>query len=256
MTGIIFDIKEFAVHDGGGVRSTVFCKGCPLRCVWCHNPEGQHRQPELMRKSGCTNCGKCRIPCTHPECAPFGLCLHACPDGRLRVAGKTVEAEELAAKLSADAELYRISGGGVTVSGGEPLMQPDFVIALCDALHKKGIHCTLETCGFASSEVFASVVSHFDFVYCDLKLADDEQHKKYTGVSNKQILANIEYLRKSGIPYRLRTPLIPDITDTEENLTAIRAITQPDEMEYLPYNKMAGAKYALLGREYSLNPLE
>ena len=256
MKGIIFDIKEFAVHDGGGVRSTVFCKGCPLRCLWCHNPEGQNMQPELMRKSGCTGCGKCLILCEHPECAPFGHCLHACPDGRLRVAGKEVDAAELAQKLSVDAELYRISGGGVTVSGGEPLMQPDFVMALCDALHEKGIHCTLETCGFASAEVFAKVISHFDFVYCDLKLVYEAEHKRYTGVTNVPILSNIEHLRRSGIPYRLRTPMIPGITDTQANLAAIRAMTAPDEVEFLPYNKMAGAKYALLGREYTLTPEE
>ena len=252
MNGIIFDIKEFAVHDGGGVRSTVFCKGCPLRCLWCHNPEGQNLSPELLRKSGCTDCGKCRISCTHPDCGPFGHCLHACPDGRLRIAGKTVDAAELAKKLSTDAELYRISGGGVTISGGEPLMQPAFVIALCDALHEEKIHCTLETCGYASAEIFAEVIRHFDFVYCDLKLVDDALHRQYTGVSNARILANIIMLRESGIPYRLRTPMITGITETEENLSAIREVTLPDEVEYLPYNKLAGAKYASLGRRYPL----
>lgn len=124
--GIIFDIKEFAVHDGGGVRTTVFLKGCPLRCVWCHNPEGQEVFPELMKKSGCENCGRCRTKCSHHECQRFGVCLHACPKGLLSVAGREVDSESLAGRLSLDAELYRMSGGGVTISGSEPLMQADF----------------------------------------------------------------------------------------------------------------------------------
>jgi pyruvate formate lyase activating enzyme len=249
---MIFDIKEFAVHDGGGVRTTVFFKGCPLRCVWCHNPEGQNPYPELMRKAGCENCGRCRAGCDHVDCAPFGRCLRACPKGLLKVAGYKISSDELAERLSRDADLYKMSGGGVTVSGGEPLMQPDFLCELLEKLRSNGIHCAIETSGYAGEEVFRRVIGLCDFVYCDLKLADDGEHIKYTGVSNKPILRNIEILRESGVKYKLRTPLIPGITDTEENLDAISSITLPGEVEYLPYNKMAGAKYVMLGRKYTL----
>lgn len=253
MRGIIFDIKEFAVHDGGGVRTTVFLKGCPMRCLWCHNPEGQHPYPELMEASGCTHCGKCRFPCSHPDCAPFHRCLHACPKGLLRIAGETVEAQSLAEKLAQDKPLYDMSGGGVTLSGGEVLAQPEFAAELLEILGKYKIHRAIETAGYAPQTVFQAVASRCDFVYCDLKLADDTLHRQYTGVSNAPILQNIAWLRNAGIPYRLRTPLIPGYTDTEENLSAIRAMTRPGEVEYLAYNRMAGAKYRQLGRLYPLS---
>lgn len=249
--GVIFDIKEFAVHDGEGVRTTVFLKGCPLRCTWCHNPEGQSTRPELMEKSGCVRCGRCRVPCSHPECQPFGRCLHACPSGLLKVAGKVVSAAETVEKLCRDAELYELSGGGVTLSGGEPLMQHEFCLDLLSRLGKSGINRAIETCAYASEDVFRSVISECDFVYCDLKLADSEVHKRYTGASNEMILNNIEVLRRSGVPYKLRVPLIPGITDTEENLAGIKKLTSPQEVQYLPYNKLAGAKYAMLGRKFS-----
>lgn len=252
MRGILFDIKEFAVHDGGGVRTTVFCKGCPMRCLWCHNPEGQSPYPELMEKSGCVHCGRCRIPCTHADCAPYHRCLHACPKGLLHVAGEVVDSAALAQKLAVDKALYDMSGGGVTLSGGEVLSQPDFAADLLDRLGDYGIHRAIETAGYAPPAVFQRIAMRCDFVYCDLKLADDTLHRKYTGVSNAPILQNIAWLRQSGIPYRLRTPLIPGYTDTEENLSAIRAMTEPGEVEYLAYNRLAGAKYKQLGRAYPL----
>lgn len=252
MRGVIFDIKEFAVHDGGGVRTTVFFKGCPMRCLWCHNPEGQSPRPELMEKSGCVRCGRCRIPCAHTDCAPYHRCLHACPKGLLRVAGESWDAEELAKKLARDKALYDMSGGGVTLSGGEVLYQPEFAAELLDRLGAYGIHRAIETAGYASAEIFQTIAVRCDFVYCDLKLADDRLHRAYTGVSNAPILENIAWLRRSGIPYRLRTPLIPGYTDTEENLSAIRAMTKAGEVEYLPYNRLAGAKYRQLGRAYPL----
>ncbi len=252
MRGVIFDIKEFAVHDGGGVRTTVFLKGCPMRCLWCHNPEGQSPHPELMEKSGCVHCGRCRIPCAHADCAPYQRCLHACPKGLLRVAGEIVDAAELAKRLARDKALYDMSGGGITLSGGEVLAQPDFAADLLDRLGAYGIHRAIETAGYAPQEVFRRIAARCDFVYCDLKLVDDALHRQYTGVSNGPILNNIAWLRQSGIPYRLRTPLIPGYTDTEENLSAIRAMTSPGEVEYLAYNRLAGAKYSQLGREYPL----
>lgn len=251
--GIIFDIKEFAVHDGSGVRTTVFLKGCPLRCVWCHNPEGQSFSPELMKKSGCTGCGSCLTGCAHPECQPYGRCLHACQKGLLTVAGREISSHDLAARLSLDADLYKLSGGGVTLSGGEPLSQADFCAEVLTLLREKGIHTAIETCAHAPSEDFLRVIGQCDLVYCDLKLVDSQEHKHYTGVGNELILKNISLLRKSGVKYRIRVPLIPGITDTEENLAAIRAMTVGDDVEYLPYNDLAGAKYAYLGREYPLS---
>ena len=251
MNGVIFDIKEMAVHDGPGIRTTVFFKGCPLRCRWCHNPEGLTSKPQLMYKeSRCLHCGLCRIPCTHPECQPFGRCLHACPDNLLSVAGRTVSAEELAAELKKSAEPLGDNFGGFTFSGGEPLMQPEFLLSLAEDL--KGFNLCIETSGYAQPNIFTSVIEKLDFIIMDIKLANTETHKKYTGVGNETILANFEALKKSGMPYLIRTPLIPSITDTKENLSAIKSLIGESNWEQLPYNTMAGAKYKMLGMEYSL----
>ena len=251
MNGVIFDIKEMAVHDGPGIRTTVFFKGCPLRCLWCHNPEGLTSKPQFMYKeSRCLHCGLCRIPCTHPECQPFGRCLHACPDNLLSVAGRTVSAEELAAELKKSAEPLGDNFGGFTFSGGEPLMQPEFLLSLAEEL--KGFNLCIETSGYAQPDVFTSVIEKLDFIIMDIKLANTETHKKYTGVGNETILANFDILKNSGKPYLIRTPLIPNITDTKENLSAIKEIIGGSNWEQLPYNTMAGAKYKMLGLEYSL----
>ena len=251
MNGVIFDIKEMAVHDGPGIRTTVFFKGCPLRCRWCHNPEGLTSKPQLMYKeSGCLHCGLCKIPCTHPECQPFGRCLHACPDNLLSVAGRTVSAVELAAELKKSAEPLGDNFGGFTFSGGEPIMQPEFLLSLAEEL--KGFNLCIETSGYAKPNVFTSVIEKLDFIIMDIKLANTETHKKYTGVGNEAILANFEALKKSGKSYLIRTPLIPNITDTKENLSAIKSLIGESNWEQLPYNTMAGAKYKMLGMEYSL----
>ena len=248
MTGTIFDIKELAVHDGPGLRTTVFLKGCPLRCVWCHNPEGLSAKPQLyVRKHACRNCGLCRKGCDHPDCQEFGRCLHICPQGLVTVTGRQIDAETLARKLRRNAALYG-KEGGVTFSGGEPLMQPEFLHSVLDQL--EGIPCAIETSGYAPEEVFRGVISRMDFVYMDLKLADDGLHRKYTGVSNERILKNLEILRKSGVPCVIRTPLIPGITDTAENLAAIEKLVGQLPHEKLAYTPMAGAKYPLLDMEF------
>lgn len=253
MTGMIFDVKELAVHDGPGLRTTVFFKGCPLRCVWCHNPEGLNPKPQLyVRENACTHCGLCQRGCAHPDCQPYGRCLHICPRGLVSVSGKEMEATQLAQKLRRSAGLFG-SDGGITFSGGEPLMQPAFLHAVMDALGD--IPCALETCGYASPEVFEAAIQRMQLVYLDIKLADDALHRRYTGVSNHKILTNLEILRQSGIPCVIRTPLIPGITDTEANLSAIRALIGDLSWEQLPYNAMAGAKYPLLGMEYPYDKL-
>jgi pyruvate formate lyase activating enzyme len=252
MKGLIFDIKEFALHDGAGIRTTVFFKGCPLRCRWCHNPEGLSPKRELyLKQSGCLDCGLCKKPCTHEDCRGLGRCLHVCPRDLVSVAGVEWDACELAERLLRHADFFRTTGGGITFSGGEPLLQADFCIELLSLLHGK-LHTAMETSGHASEANFARAVSLCDFVYMDLKLADSAQHLTYTGVDNALILKNAAHLQKSGTPHTFRTPLIPGITDTPQNLEAIRALVKDSAWEPLPYNPLAGAKYASVGREYCL----
>ena len=251
MKATIFDIKEFSIRDGGGIRTTVFLKGCPLRCIWCHNPEGLSKDPELYElRDGCTSCNLCRIPCSHPDCKSLGRCLHICPKNLLRPVGKEYRVEELSQKLLSQKSFFDAMGGGITLSGGEPLLQADFCAALLQALRGK-LHATIETSGYASENDFMRVISLCDFVIMDLKLMDDAEHKKYTGVSNLQILSNARLLMESGIPHLFRTPLIPGITDTKENLSRISAFIGGDRIELLPYNELAPAKYAAVHRTYT-----
>ncbi len=270
--GMIFDIKEMAVHDGPGLRTTVFLKGCPLRCVWCHNPEGLSAERQLyVWQNGCKGCSLCRRGCSHPDCQPFGRCLHVCPQGLITVAGREMSAEQLAKRILRSAAV----ADGVTFSGGEPLMQAEFVLDVVDKLSKMGsrtgggeaalkreaaleqealrrIHCAIETSGYGDPEVFQRVIQAMDFVYMDLKLADETLHRKYTGVSNRLILQNLEILRCSAVPCTIRTPLIPGITDTKENIEAIRRLAGDLPLEFLEYNPMAGAKYSALGMKFPL----
>lgn len=249
MTGIIFDIKEMAVHDGPGIRTTVFFKGCPMRCRWCHNPEGLVSKPQLMyKKARCLNCGLCRKACDHPECAKLGRCVHICPENCLEIVGREVTANALADELKQSAKALGDEFGGFTFSGGEPLYQFDFLVELIDEL--KPYHLCIETSGFADCDTFKMVVDKVDFVIMDIKIADDKLHKEYTGVGNSKILENYEILKNSGKPYIIRTPLIPGITDTKENLSAIEKIIGQDNWEKLPFNAAAGAKYEMLGLEW------
>ncbi len=251
MNGLIFDIKEFSIRDGEGVRTTVFFKGCPLRCAWCHNPEGLSPTPELWADSArCRDCGLCRKPCEHADCQPFGRCLHICPQNLVRQVGKVWTPQELAVRLRRQKPMFDAMGGGVTLSGGEPLLQADFCAALLGELGGD-IHKTLETSGYASQRDFDRIIHLCDFVIMDIKLMDDDAHRRRTGVSNAQILSNAKYLMESGVEHLFRTPLIPGITDTEENLQAIAAFIGDEPIELLPYNDLAPAKYAAVGRTFS-----
>ncbi len=252
MNGIIFDIKEFSIHDGPGGRFTVFMKGCPLRCQWCHNPEGLSSKIQLMHKKNlCTDCGMCKKPCIHEECKGFDRCIHACANGCLSVTGREVTAESLAEYLLSNGDFFEMTGGGVTISGGEPFMQSEFVCGLADRL--ESIHKAIQTSGYADIDVYKKTIDKFDYIMQDIKLADREEHKLYTGVYNDRILKNIEYLKRSGKDFVFRVPLIPGITDTEENLKAISLIVGDCPVELLPYNNMAGAKYDMLSMEYMLS---
>ena len=250
MKATIFDIKEFSVRDGEGIRTTVFFKGCPLRCAWCHNPEGLSAAPELYELTdGCLQCGLCRNGCTHPDCQVFGRCLHVCPKNLLRAVGKEYEIEELAQKLLLQKPFFETMGGGITLSGGEPLLQAEACAQLLQALQGK-LHTTLETSGYAQEADFERIIHLCDFVIMDIKLMDGEAHKRLTGVSNTQILANAKLLMESDVPHLFRTPLIPGVTDTAENLRAISEFIGDERIELLPYNDLAPAKYAAVHRTF------
>ena len=255
MEGTIFDIKEFSIHDGPGIRVTVFFKGCPLRCVWCHNPEGLQMQPQLVYKRKlCAHCGNCLVPCHHEECKPWGRCIHACTNGCLEIAGRIVSVEEAAEEILSYSDLFGRTRGGVTFSGGEPLLQADFVCALTERLGN--MHKALQTCGYAQEDTYKQVIEHFDLIMQDIKLVDPALHKKYTGVDNAPILRNIEYLKKSGKPFVFRVPLIPEITDTPDNLRMISEIVGDAPVELLKYNALAGAKYEMVGMKYQLGEVK
>lgn len=254
MVGNVFSIEEFSVYDGPGIRSTVFLKGCPLRCSWCHNPEGQLRETEIVRSpNGCIECGNCqRLGKT--ENGRFVLtdeCIKNCPMNLIRACGDEMTAEELCRKVLKNERILK-NGGGVTFSGGEPFAQSEFMFA-CLSILKGRLHTAIQTSGYCDEDVFKTALQLSDYFLFDLKLIDDSLHKRYTGVSNKKILNNFKLLVQSGNDFVVRTPLIPNVTDTEENLSAIAQLLDENGVRYielLPYNKMAGAKYKLVLRSY------
>jgi pyruvate formate lyase activating enzyme len=222
-SGIVFDIKEFTIHDGPGIRTTVFMKGCPLSCTWCHNPEGQSRQPQVIR----------------------GLAGE-------RLAGQRYAAAELAALLNEQVDILRANEGGVTFSGGESLLQADFVAEVIDLLDD--VHILLDTSGYGNQHDFCSLVERSDLIYFDLKLIDRAAHRHYTGCDNDMILNNLKLLSVSGKPFVIRVPLVPGVTDTDENLAAIaqtvRGLPGLLYVDLLPYNMAAGSKYQYAGMEF------
>lgn len=253
--GTVFDIKEMTVHDGPGNRVTVFLKGCPLRCMWCHNPEGLGAKPQLMVKENlCVHCGLCRRPCNHEDCQPFGRCVHSCPKGLISISGTRMDSRTLAGRLSPYQDFLSATGGGVTFSGGEPLVQADFIAETAELIPK--MHKALQTSGYADARDFKKVLKMMDYILFDIKLADSGLHKKYTGVGNESILQNYKTLVASGKPHVVRIPLIPGITDTRENLSAISEIVEEDTVEIMRYNSFAAAKYKMVGMKFALPDLK
>ncbi|MBY4797215.1 glycyl-radical enzyme activating protein [Collinsella sp. AGMB00827] len=276
MKGVVFDIRRFSTHDGSGLRTSVFLKGCPLRCVWCQNPEGLDPHPSpVWFAEPCIGCGTCialsasggvRVSGHGIALDPhadeaWDALMHACPTGALRWDSQSIEASELADELERDRVFFR-DQGGVTLSGGEPLMQADFAAELLGILRARGIHTAIETSLAAPSAKVQRVLPLVDEIFCDYKLADDELHRRLVGASNQQILKNLSWLLHSSLRDRVtvRTPLIPTMTATEENLAAIGsdlvALYPNVRVELLNYNPLAAAKYRDGQRSYCFSDEE
>jgi len=264
VTGTIFDIDQTALHDGPGVRMTVYLKGCPLRCTWCHSPESQARAAEIVwYETRCGHCGACVEACPQgirrpgliaPEdrarCTLCGACIEACPVGALEVKGREVTAGEIADAAERLKPFLARTGGGVTITGGEPTMQPEFAHAIASLCRDAGIHVALETCGLAPWETLARLAQVVDLWLYDLKLPDSAAHEAYTGVTNERIIANLRALVAGGAEVVARVPLIPGVNDTDEAVRAIAELARGlgvERIELLPFNPATGGKYSWLG---------
>ena len=273
--GTIYNIQRFSLHDGPGIRTTVFLKGCPLRCLWCHNPESQLVRPQLsLLADKCLGCGRCIDVCDvhsivdgrhaidYGRCVGCGRCADVCVAGALEIMGRGADAAEILDEVLRDSEFYRTSGGGMTVSGGEPTMQADFCAEILRGAHERGIHTALETCGQAPWHVFEKLLPHLDMALYDVKQMDPDLHRKYTGVDNRLILENLARLCAADqkIEVVARTPVIPGYNDQPENFRALAdfLLVQPRRarVEILPYNPLAESKYQRIGKEYQPGRLD
>lgn len=270
--GLIFNIQRYSLHDGPGIRTLIFMKGCPLRCSWCSNPESQSFHIEIAdTKKKCIACGRCMLVCPrgaispktfdidHTFCNDCGICAENCSAGAKSMIGTKVTVEGLMEQIEKDRLFYANSNGGVTIGGGEPSGQPEFVSTLIESCRKSHISTAVETCGFASKEAFLKAIELADIVYFDIKSMDSQKHEKFTGAGNGLILSNA---REAGKYKKMvfRIPLIPGINDDEENLRAtadfISGIEGAQRLEILPYHNLGEHKYAILGRPYELKNKE
>ena len=271
VTGIVFDIKKFSIHDGPGIRTTVFFKGCPLNCWWCHNPESQAPEPELVFWEGrCIRCGACLEVCDPgaifwdgdvvstdgEKCTLCGACAEACYAEAREIVGREMTVAQVMAEIERDVPFYDESGGGVTFSGGEPLAQRDFLLALLRACREKEIHTAVDTCGFATWETFDNIREYVGLFLYDLKLMDAAKHQKFTGVSNGLILRNLQALSQRGHDIFLRVPIIPGINDDDEEVRRIgafaAALPRLERVDILPYHRAGVEKYGRLNEVYEL----
>lgn len=270
--GRVFNIQRCSVHDGPGIRTTVFFKGCPLSCAWCHNPEGIDPEPELLLdRERCLGCGACSDPCPLPEggaappgepwdearCLRCGSCVAACPTGARTLAGRSHGVGELVELVARDRPFFEASGGGVTFSGGEPLSQPAFLAACLRECRSRGLHTAVDTCGAAARGTVLEIAALADLVLYDLKLMDPEAHLRHTGAGNRAILDNLRALSAGATEIRVRVPLVPGINDGAADLEAVAAflksLPRRHPVDVLPYHRTAAAKTARLagGRSFA-----
>lgn len=269
MKANIVEIKRFAVHDGDGIRTTVFFKGCPLKCVWCHNPESMDFKPQLAYyENKCANCGDCMFVCgnevhsvkngshkiNRDRCIGCGKCEKMCLNDALKLHGKEMSVEELLPLLIEDKDFYDSSGGGVTLSGGECLMQADFCRELLKKLKENGVHTAVDTCGFVSKDALDKVMPYTDIFLYDIKAYDEDVHIKCTGQSNKIILENLKYLDECGKKTEVRIPYVPGYNDDQiekiaQFLSELKNVTK---VRVLSYHNYAVSKYTSLGMANNL----
>jgi pyruvate formate lyase activating enzyme len=270
VTGLVFDVKRYAINDGPGIRITIFMKGCPLACRWCHNPESISRQVQKMYSvEKCIGCGECVRICpveaceltsdgvvTETEvCYACGLCAEACPAKATEMSGRYETVDDLLRVIEAERTFFDQSGGGVTFSGGEPLLYPEFLRELLDACGEHGIHRTVDTSGLASTKTLLDIARRTDLFLYDLKLMDSDRHKFWTGVGNRQILRNLQALAAAGADIQIRIPLIKGVNCDAENIEATAAFVSgldgsPKDVNILPYHDVGRSKTARLGQGY------
>ncbi len=271
ISGHVFDIKKYAIHDGPGIRTTVFFKGCSLKCRWCHNPESWNRHPEPgFRKSRCAKCGQCVEVCKEQaislgengpvtdaaECTVCGECVGICPNSAREIIGQEMTVDQVINEIKKDIIFYDQSGGGATFSGGEPLMQPEFLLALLGKCQDEGIHTVVDTTCHAKLEILQEVAQHTDLFLCDLKHMDGAVHKDFTRVDNDLILYNIRWLLDAGKRIVIRIPIVPGFNDDRANIemTAefVKSLGTVDKIDVLPYNRGGREKSARLTTEFDL----
>jgi pyruvate formate lyase activating enzyme len=272
--GLLFDIRRYSVHDGPGIRTTVFFKGCPLSCWWCHNPEGLNpKQNLILFEDRCLSCGDCLAVCPHGAivrqdgaihtlpslCRACGTCVETCPGDARQLAGRWMTVSAVITEIEKDVIFYDESGGGATFSGGEPLAQPRFLDALLEACVARHIHTVVDTCGLADKNLLLHLSEKVNLFLYDLKLLDPVKHRKYVGVSNDSILENLEALAQRKKPVVVRFPVIPNINDSIEDIKQVAEFLSHLgllRIDLLPYHRIGVEKYRRLGMEYRLEDFE
>ena len=253
---IFFDIQRNSFVDGPGIRTTVFFKGCNLKCAWCHNPESQSAKPQMMfYKDKCTGCGKCKSVCPYhlEQCELCGKCTLYCPVDARKVCGKEHTVDEVLKEVLKDQAFYETSGGGVTFSGGECMLQIDFLAEILKKCKENGIHTAVDTAGHIPFESFEKILPYTDLFLYDIKIFDSQKHKQYVGVSNELILENLKKLFERKVKLWIRIPIIPDVNDSIEEIRKIKdflkTIGTAEKIELLPYHAMGENKYRAIGKE-------